>query len=198
MSDVEYGPKSFGCVITVKEKSKNKTGPLRQFMVDNDYLYTEVARHVSQCVVCDPAKILGYYLWRRKTIPKFHGQTSGELVKLALKYCKIAQNRGKPLPPELINEFIWRSGSITVYKKFSKILTSREIYEAVILIRDADAAKASIIRYYGSGMSNSRHQSIWNIEQFKPVCELVNAGLICHELGPERLYSGCAATGHAQ
>lgn len=142
----------FDCVITVKGNGKgengrfklDKTGPVSQFMVDNTYLYPVVKKHVVACPHCDPTEVLRHYLRRRLVLPKFQpkpgqplwnvdGQLTGSLAKLALSYERMtAKNR--PVPRELVNEFIWRTASVDMLVEHGPRLSVRELVSGAELL----------------------------------------------------------------
>jgi hypothetical protein len=126
----------FDCVITVKGDGhgKNghfktdKTGPVSQFMVDNIILYPIVKNHVANCPQCDPTEAVRRYLERRMN-PKFGGRVTESLAKLAMSYeRKCAKTR--PIPKELVNEFICRSRSRDLILDNEKRLSIRELVQA--------------------------------------------------------------------
>jgi hypothetical protein len=123
----------FDCVVTVNgdghgrngQFKEDKTGPVSQFMVDNVVLYPLVKNHIVQCPHCDPTKAVRHYLERRKTLKKFKGRVTATLAKVALSYeRKCAKTR--PVPRELVNEFIWRSGDPDLILSYEKRLSIEE------------------------------------------------------------------------
>jgi hypothetical protein len=122
----------FDCEITVKGDGigkygrfkHDKTGPVRQFMVDNVHLYSKVKAHVLDCDKCDCEEALRHYLKRRKTESKFRGLVTGTLAKMALSYERKSKT---PISPNLVNEFIWRSTDLELISKFQDRLTVRDL-----------------------------------------------------------------------
>ena len=106
------------CIITVKGNGSGRygnpktprTGPLKEFLVDNSVFYIAVTNHLKTCNTCSIEEILRYYLERRKTNSKFNGFTATGIVNRALILEKLAAKKGCPVPKELVNEFLWRSG----------------------------------------------------------------------------------------
>lgn len=82
----------------------DRKGPVRKFVVDNQYFYPRVFNHVKSCNKCDPTEILEHYLNRR--INKGVELVTGSLVKLAYRYKKL--NRG--VPESLVRQFEIRAG----------------------------------------------------------------------------------------
>lgn len=137
------------CIITVKGDGKgaygklkhDKAAPLSEFLVDSDFLYGEVTKHVlgsrvtgaGPCPVCDPEEILRYRLARRlRMAEKFGGMTSTGLVKHVLSWEKRLAKSGRPLPRDLVDEFVWRSGWAGV-RDHGLRLTVRQRFEALRL-----------------------------------------------------------------
>jgi hypothetical protein len=100
------------CIITVPgdgigrngKSKKDRVGPVRKFIVGNEYLYRQIYNHVKTCSLCDPTAILQAYLTRRVAVNDH--QTTGSLVRLAQKYYKL--DRG--VPASLVREFEIRAG----------------------------------------------------------------------------------------
>lgn len=118
------------CVITVKGDGRgkyghpktDKTGPLKDFIVDNVVYYIAVTKHLSECNVCSVNDVLTEYLRRRVTIPKFEGFSSRSLVTRVFVLEKLAKRKGEALTQGLVNELIWRGGTnyvITHNARFS-------------------------------------------------------------------------------
>lgn len=123
------------CVVTIEGNGVgrygrfkiDKTGPLKQFIVDNVFLYGKVFNHVKTCQVCDPVQVLEAYLNRRRSVLKFDGITTGSLVKLALKYEKFFKAKNLSYDVRMVNEFIWRSWDIQHAASYSPRLSLQEI-----------------------------------------------------------------------
>lgn len=133
---------SFDCIITVKGNGKgrygnfkqDKTGPVSQFMVDNVHLYPIVKAHIVACDRCDPTEALRFYLNRRAG-----GVTvTGTLAKLALSYERLCR-KTRPIPKELVNEFICRSADFGLIAKHEARLNIRELVAAAELYLKATA-----------------------------------------------------------
>lgn len=103
------------CVITVPSASRkhaSRTGPLRDFVVDNQKLYSLVIKHLRKCDKCDPREALQLYLDRRKReLSKFKGITSATLVLHAFKFKNVFKERGMPYPDDILHEIMWRIGT---------------------------------------------------------------------------------------
>lgn len=108
---------------------KDKTGPISQFMVDNVTLYALVKKHIVKCPHCDPTEAVRHYLERRRTDPKFKGRVTGALAKVALSYERQCA-KTRPVPRELVNEFIWRSGDRDLILANDNRMSVRELVEA--------------------------------------------------------------------
>ena len=129
------------CVITVKGDGKGKyghpkadrTGPVSEFLVDNQVFYTAISKHLKNCDVCDPVEILKVYLDRRLKNPKFNQMVSDSLVKQALKLERLCDRRRIACDPKLINEFIWRSNAWEVNGQPLVRLSIREIVSALLV-----------------------------------------------------------------
>jgi hypothetical protein len=86
-------------------KPKNdRTGPVREFIVDNQYFYPRVFKHVKDCAKCDSVTILETYLNRR--INKGEELVTGALVKLAYQYFRLH----RCVPISLVRQFEIRAG----------------------------------------------------------------------------------------
>ncbi len=143
----------FECTITVKGDGqgrnghfkKDKIGPVSQFMVDNITLYPIVKNHVVNCPQCDPTQAVRRYLHRRMG-PRFNGRVTEGLAKLAMSYeRKCAKTR--PIPKELVNEFICRSGSRGLILDNEKRLSIRELVQAAgFYIEDARTTRIMPVR----------------------------------------------------
>ena len=131
------------CVVTIEGNGvgrygrfkADKTGPLKQFIVDNVFLYGKVFQHVKGCNVCNPVQILEHYLNRRRTDPKFDGVTTDTLVKLALKYEKFFKAKNLPYDVKMVNEFIWRSWQIEHIPVYASRLSLQEIVNHVRILK---------------------------------------------------------------
>jgi hypothetical protein len=99
------------CVITVNAGKKRKSGPLKEFLVDNTVYYTAITKHLKECSVCSVEEVMKEYLNRRVNIAKFNGLTSHGLVHRAIILESLATKKNQALPPGLVNEFIWRNGT---------------------------------------------------------------------------------------
>lgn len=98
---------ALSCVVSVKPgdgrraPKRGKTGPVRDFIADQDFYYQLVFNHVSRdCTAgCAPDEVLRRYLERRLTIRKFHGETTSGLCRWARRYEKIGAS------PDLVRRF---------------------------------------------------------------------------------------------
>jgi hypothetical protein len=108
---------------------KDRRGPLKDFLVDNQVLYSAVTKHLQKCQVCSIEEVLKVYLSRRAQEKKFRGQTSTTLVKRALILERLAQKQNRPVPRGLVNEFLWRYGTLGVIEHSDR-LSLREKVEA--------------------------------------------------------------------
>ena len=125
------------CQITVKgnghggygHPKTDKTGPLKDFLVDNQVFYRAVREHLKTCSVCSVEEILRFYLDRRLENPKFEERSSSTLAKHAVALEKLAAKKKTPVPKELVNEFLWRVGVYGV-KDYSIRLSPLEMYKA--------------------------------------------------------------------
>lgn len=123
------------CVITIPGNGiggygrykNDKTGPVKQFLVDNVYLYGKIFQHVRDCDVCDPEDTARFYLNRRKSL-KFNGIVTGSLIDLAVKYEKLAKKKNLPFNPTLVNEFVCCYAGSNVMPEFDR-LSLREIVD---------------------------------------------------------------------
>lgn len=131
------------CVITIAGNGvgrygrfkNDKTGPLKQFIVDNVHLYGKVFQHVKDCSICDPVQVLEAYLNRRRTDPKFKGITTDSLVKLALKYEKLFKKKNVVYDVKMVNEFIWRSWQIEYIPVYAPRLSLQEIVSHIRVLK---------------------------------------------------------------
>ena len=127
------------CVITVKgngvgkygHPKNDRTGPISEFLVDNQVFYRAVNKHLKDCTVCDPVEILKTYLNRRISNPKFEERVSDSLVKQAMTMERQCAKRGVACDPKLINEFIWRSGTWEMNGEPLVRLEIRDIFNAL-------------------------------------------------------------------
>jgi hypothetical protein len=87
---------------------EDRTGPLEEFLVDNQVFYKHVREHLSQCSLCNPRAVLEIYLERRRTEPKFKGVAAQTFVKNAVAYIRLCKKRSVPAPLDLIAEAIGR------------------------------------------------------------------------------------------
>ena len=119
------------------QPSKAQSKPLREYLVDNEYYYRLVLKHLRFCKICDPAAILEVYLERRRTMPKFHGQTSLGLIKLARRYAGLYTGRKLQVPPSVLaahHETLWRSGDPTMLLMHEKSFTWSEFFESAQIV----------------------------------------------------------------
>lgn len=134
------------CIITVKgdgvgrygKTKTDRTGPIRDFLMDNQVLYTAVLRHVRECALCDPVAIFMHYLERRRNLPKHHGKTSRTFINLALKYEKICAERKTPLDKGLIHECYWRCSDFALLEECYLIIGAEGVLKGMMLIKDMD------------------------------------------------------------
>jgi len=129
---------------------KDQTAPVSRFMVDNTYLYTQVKQHILHCKKCDPTEALRFYLNRRLTLDKFQpqpgktwpiaGMVTGSLTKLALSYERLCA-KTRPIPKELVDEFIWRSGDPNIICPNEHRLSIRELVASAELGLTSSALK---------------------------------------------------------
>jgi hypothetical protein len=177
----------FDCTIIVKGNGKgdygrfkeDKTDKVLRFMVDNTYLYTAVKQHVVKCPECDPTEALRHYLNRRLTLDKFQpqpgktwpiaGMVTGSLAKLALSYERMCA-KTRPIPKELVNEFIWRSADHDLIHANEHRLSVREI---------VGAAELFLKIHGGLGNAGAR-QSANEATMLEKVCKLLQ-----HHARPE-------------
>jgi hypothetical protein len=149
-------------------------------MVNGNYLHIKVMQHVRRCTVCDPAAVLQYYLDRRRNIPKFFGQTSEGLVRLAEKYDRMARRRGKVLPSGLLLEFVWRSASSSSFKRYESALSLRNVYDAVTLVIAADEARCqNYLKKTGQPHPNPTswtQREFESLSRFREVYALIKSG----------------------
>lgn len=122
------------CTITVKgngvgrygHPKHDRTGPIREFLVDNQIFYRVVKNHVATCDKCDPNAILEHYLarrldpktWRTKKkpntpVPVF--PVSEGLAHLALQYDRLFGTR---LHTGLVRKFLL----LSVSNHFMKVM----------------------------------------------------------------------------
>lgn len=138
------------CVITIKGRPKtgyghtkhDRTGPIKNFLVDNNVLYSDVTKHLKTCDKCSINSILEEYLRRRIEIDKFNGGTSGGLIRRALILERLALKKKEPLRPGLVNEFIWRGG-VYFLSNYAKRLSMLERYMACKMTNDQDMSRLS-------------------------------------------------------
>jgi len=102
---------------------------LHAAMVNNQFWYRAVLKHVRECEKCDPEKILREYFEKRNATKK---ETSIGFVQLAVKYRKLAIERKKPLPDTLFKEILMSADATTplVYG-YEKYLTYSEIMSMI-------------------------------------------------------------------
>lgn len=145
-------PKQFACVLTIKGGSgrygkprSDRTAPLQDFLVDNQYFYTLIKQHLRTCSVCDPIAVLEYYLNRRRSIPKFKGATSSGLVRLIDSYQRICTKRGIRIPAALRNEYYWRSGSVDTLLKYENQFSLMECAEALRIVMEFSKSSLTLL-----------------------------------------------------
>lgn len=137
------------CVITVNGAMRNgrqerdRTGTVEEFLVDNDFLYREITKHVlgigpgsAPCQRCDPEEIVRHRLRRRLENPRFRGMASMSLTEHVVSWDRRLRGSSKPLPKALVDEFVWRAGFAGV-RDYGYRLTDRQKYEAFRLDPDA-------------------------------------------------------------
>lgn len=110
---------------------KNKSGTIREFLVDNQYYYSIIYKHVKDCDECDPIEIVRFYLNRR--MEKQGGFTSVGLLSVVNKYYRLCNKKGIELPIELINEFYWRCRSHEKILSRKSFYSFEEIYKCLKL-----------------------------------------------------------------
>ena len=121
------------CVITVKGdgrglygKPKNtRTGPLSEFLVNNQVFFSVVKKHLRTCSTCSVDAVLKVYLHRLTTHARLNGASSTSLTKYVLSLENIAAKKGETLTPGLVNEFLWRGGPHAV-KEHGALLSTME------------------------------------------------------------------------
>ena len=134
----------FKCEMTVEGNGEgrygrfkqSKTGPVSRFMVDNTFLYAQVKKHILSCSLCDPTEALRHYLNRRLTLEKFKpkpgkkwpilGHLTISLADLALRYERQC-SKTRPVPAELVNEFIWRTANAGFIVEHEHRLSVKEL-----------------------------------------------------------------------
>ncbi len=100
---------SLDCTITIPAGGSHgsprtdRTGPLSQFITDNEVHYRAISKHLKECGTCDPREILERFLENR--FVRMHGRTSGLLVRMAVAYRKKFADR---VPEETLRTFIVR------------------------------------------------------------------------------------------
>jgi hypothetical protein len=132
------------CIITVKgdgvgrngHPKTDKTGPIRDFLVDNEVFYRAVKNHVAACNKCDPYAILDHHLQRRldpafwstkkkkKPVPVF--PVSASLVRLARQYDRLFPGKLKGI----VRTYIKLSSSDD-FINFIAFWNEQEIFERV-------------------------------------------------------------------
>jgi hypothetical protein len=139
---IEAAMSKLDCMITVKgtgttakygKPAKDTIKSVREFLIDNDVYYRAVLKHLRECPLCDPLDCLQIYLERRRG-EKFGGQTSIGLVKLVFAYDNLLQSRGSQVPPEMLAEFIWRSGNVSTLVVYRDRLSLTQRFQAAQLI----------------------------------------------------------------
>ena len=158
---------------------KDQTAPVSRFMVDNTYLYTQVKQHILHCKKCDPTEALRFYLNRRLTLDKFQpqpgktwpiaGMVTGSLTKLALSYERLCA-KTRPIPKELVDEFIWRSGDPNIVCPNEHRLSIRE------LVASAEIGMTGYIRgsvLITGGTLSMNWRKIPESSKFGKICVLV-------------------------
>jgi hypothetical protein len=103
---------------------KDREGPLKEFIVDNQFFYSAVFKHVLECDACSPEEVLKEYLNRRIHLSKFKGVTSTGLVKLSLKYKK----KFPHIDSNLVREIIIRSADFESIQKIAFDFSSDDWY----------------------------------------------------------------------
>lgn len=100
------GDDALSCILRVepgdgrRAPKRGKTGPVRDFLADQDFYYQVVFNHVKDCKAgCAPDLVLERHLERRRTIKKFHGETTSGLCRWAKRYEKIGAS------PDLVRRF---------------------------------------------------------------------------------------------
>lgn len=155
-----HGGKMFDCEMHVPGNGrggngrfkKDQTAPVSRFMVDNVYLYPKVKQHIVACDKCDPTEALRFYLDRRLTLDKFKpragqvwpvaGVVTGTLANLALSYERLCRDT-RPIPRELVNEFVWRSTDHDIIAKHENRLSVRELVGAAELFLKVHSGRQS-------------------------------------------------------
>ena len=129
---------SLTCQITIKgngvgrygHPKTDRTGPLSEFLVDNQVFYKEICKHLRSCTSCDVIEVMNVYLQRRMDPKKSNGKVSQSLLKQSTSLEKIAQKKNIPIPAGLMGEFLWRRG---IQGMLEGNLTIREKYNAIKL-----------------------------------------------------------------
>jgi hypothetical protein len=106
-----------------------KTGPLRDFLIDNNVYYRAITKHLLECSICSINDVLKEYLRRRIEIPKFHGMTSDGLGRRAVVLEHLARKKNQVLDENLVDEILWRMGMSGINIHEDR-MTNMEIYRA--------------------------------------------------------------------
>lgn len=121
----------FECIITIKGDGqgrygipkKDRTEPVKNFMVDNQYFYNRVRQHILGCPLCDPTEALRHYLERRP------GSVTGTLLKNALAYEK---RSNRPVKKDVVDEYIWRCNDEELVLRHVYRLSLKQKYDCAV------------------------------------------------------------------
>lgn len=170
------------CSITIKGDGRgkygklmyDKSGPLRDFLIDNQHFYIEITKHLQTCNVCSIDVVLNEYLRRRVETPKFRGESSNGLVKRAIVLERLAKKRGQSLTPGVVNELIWRNGLYAI-EKYGSRLSLREKFMAFTYFPGHDnlklTAEDQLLRQISHQIS--KNSSSEEIEELLKVAEVM-------------------------
>ena len=174
------------CIISIKgngvgnngHPKHDRSGPVREFLVDNQVFYRVVKNHVFSCDKCDPSAILQVYLDRRLDIKFWQTKkkpnaivpafpVSVGLTQLALQYDK---RYGKSLRPGLVRQFI-------------KLSMSSDFLQFISYFNEEDILDRAQ-RYFRS-QAESTTQSDW---QIRSVHQALDKLLASDPLNPKYLF----------
>jgi hypothetical protein len=130
------------CIITIAgdgigkygKSKKDRTGPVRKFLVFNEHVARAVRKHLVSCVSCDPDEALREYRDRLdRAVPGSPGRMASQTFIRSLEVLdRVLKKAGKAgLDPGVKNEFYVRCSNPKMVASRAFLLSAREIYDYV-------------------------------------------------------------------
>lgn len=105
---------------------KDRTEEIRNWISDNNFVYTAIYQHVKTCDVCSAEIVLQAYLSKREH--NNAGRTSATLSDFALKLERLQLPTGRGANPETVDEIVCKSGSAEAVKsRWERLSTRRKV-----------------------------------------------------------------------